>query len=49
MKFKGQDDSEPMINVTSQTKSISTPPLSASLESRDIYLGIEPVEHSIFL
>jgi hypothetical protein len=49
MKFKGQDDSEPMINVTSQTKSISTPPLSASLESRDIYLGIEPVEHSIYL
>jgi hypothetical protein len=49
MKFKGQDDSEPMINVTSQTKSISTPPLSASLESPDIYLGIEPVEHSIYL
>jgi hypothetical protein len=47
MKFKGQADTGGGVSVSSVAKGLATKTSSAPVESRDVYVGLEPVEEEL--
>lgn len=47
LKFKGQADTGGGVSVSSVAKGLATKTSSAPVESRDVYVGLEPVEEEL--
>ena len=47
LKFKGQADTGGGVSVSSVAKGLATKSSSASVENRDVYVGLEPVEEEL--